>query len=88
MAQFQTTYGHLAVFLHDDCGGPVIAVVWKPAASQASLFRVRHAQDTVPADQSAGKTTVNVPAVLEGFRRLGQGILDRIEVHRTPEQPH
>jgi len=88
MAQFQTTYGHLAVFLHDDCGGPVIAVVWKPAASQASLFRVRHAQDTVPADQSAGKTTANVPAVLEGFRRLGQGILDRIEVHRTPEQPH
>ena len=81
----QATFGHWAVFLHDDCGGPVIAVAWKPSASQSSPFRARHAQDTMPLGSGqAAQVRPNLPAILDGFRRLGQGLVDRIHVNSLP----
>ena len=79
----QATYGHWALFLHDDCGGPYIAVVWKPAAALVGPFRARHAQDTMPADDGAA-VRPNLKAILAGFERLGRGLVARIDVVSLP----
>lgn len=37
---FQETYGHLALFFHDEHGGQKIGVVWKPAALTPQELKV------------------------------------------------
>ena len=46
--ELKGTYGELALFLFDELGGEVIAVVWKPAAFLPSRFKVSSASSTIP----------------------------------------
>jgi hypothetical protein len=73
----QATYGTWAVFMHDACGGHVIAVVWTPAARLAAPLRVRHARDTCPA--GTAQVAPHLDAAVAGFLRLGRGLVERVE---------
>ena len=65
--ELKGTYGELALFLFDELGGEVVAVVWKPTAFLPSRFKVSSASSTIPL------TSDFSPEVFSALDTLAQG---------------
>ncbi|XP_033110721.1 nucleolar protein 6-like [Anneissia japonica] len=85
LQELNEMYGEIALFFHDVYGGNVIAVVWKPNSFKPELFKIlkvnaRHCVQDASSPQGV-MMKPNVEAIIEDFKTLGQGLVDRVEAH-------
>ncbi|CAG7831450.1 unnamed protein product [Allacma fusca] len=76
--ELRESFGHLAMFFYDSCGGNCVSVVWKLDALKPKEFSVTNAKSRRYNDQ-LHNLEVNVEGVLEAFQVIGDELVDRIE---------
>ncbi|XP_075979856.1 nucleolar protein 6 Mat89Ba [Anticarsia gemmatalis] len=80
--ELRSAYGDFALFFHDLYGGDVIAVLWKPDINEDREFQLTNANALKPVSVSGEvKYRVNVEAIVEDFRILGEGLVKDITVN-------
>jgi U3 small nucleolar RNA-associated protein 22 len=79
--QMQTSLGGAALFFHDSSGGHVIGVLFRSLADCA--FDGSLAYPLKPSTKSSKKVALDRDAALEGVKRLGGDLIDRIELQRA-----
>ncbi|XP_066272586.1 nucleolar protein 6-like [Branchiostoma lanceolatum] len=85
LEELEDTYGDLALFFHDPCGGLYIAALWKPPAFAAKPFKVTTLNGRSPDLDQSGEDLMmipNVAAILEDFHSLGKGLVKTVDVKR------
>jgi U3 small nucleolar RNA-associated protein 22 len=86
LRDLRSAYGDAALFFYDKLGGDVIGVVWNPDALAPCAFKAQYARDAAPVTlPKVGKVwdkqiALNVSAVVEGFRTIGQGLVKSISI--------
>ncbi|XP_026727595.1 nucleolar protein 6 [Trichoplusia ni] len=82
LEELRSAYSEFALFFHDLYGGEVIAVLWTPDIKEDREFQLTNATGLKPIP-SKGETKyrVNVQALIEDFRILGQGLVKDITVN-------
>ncbi|CAH0587856.1 unnamed protein product [Chrysodeixis includens] len=82
LEELRSAYSEFALFFHDLYGGEVIAVLWKPDIKEDREFQLTNATALKPIS-SKGETKygVNVEALVEDFRILGDGLVKSITVN-------
>ncbi|XP_064073088.1 nucleolar protein 6 [Vanessa tameamea] len=82
--ELRSAYDDFAVFFYDEYGGDVIAVLWKPDIDEPREFQTLNANALMPVTiNGETKYKVNIEAILEDFRILGEGLV--IEVSQPTE---
>jgi len=82
----KAVFGTAALFLYDDCGGDIIAGMWKPAVLGQKEWRVRLGWSSVPVPVIEGQDDGKQPclfnerAVLAEMSALGQGLIKYIKM--------
>ncbi|KAK0168959.1 hypothetical protein PV327_002715 [Microctonus hyperodae] len=76
--QLRHGYGEFALFFHDTYGGSVIGVLLNPNALIAKDFKVAN-MNCRKLDVN-GKLVLNVPAMIEDFSNLGNGLIEKIDL--------
>ncbi|XP_022126367.2 nucleolar protein 6 [Pieris rapae] len=71
----RSAYDEFALFFYDTYGGDVIAVLWKPHINDTREFQITNAHALVPIEGSDKKFKVNIEAIIEDFKILGEGIV-------------
>ncbi|CAG9790745.1 unnamed protein product [Diatraea saccharalis] len=72
-------YDEFALFFHDSYGGDVIAVLWKPDIHNLREFQLTNANALMPVNvDGETKYKVNIDALVEDFRILGEGLVDHV----------
>jgi len=89
--ELRENFGDIALFFYNKTAGDVVAVVWKPEAYQVRSFNVLNAYCAMPAStktekKKKNKLVLNGLDVLEQFRALGTGIVQKIEIE-NPNYP-
>ncbi|KAL4720931.1 hypothetical protein ACJJTC_015183 [Scirpophaga incertulas] len=81
LRQLTAGYSEFALFFHDSYGGDKIAVLWKPGIDEIREFQILNANALKPVEvDGETKYVVNKEAILEDFRLLGEGLVDRVQV--------
>uniref|UniRef100_A0A8D2LLI4 Nucleolar protein 6 n=1 Tax=Varanus komodoensis TaxID=61221 RepID=A0A8D2LLI4_VARKO len=80
LQELREAFGALALFFHDQHGGEVIGVLWKPSAFQPQPFKVSNMKGSMLLALSTEPQTIpNVAAILEDFEILGGGLVKSVE---------
>jgi len=82
LLELRDAFEDIALFFSDLYGGSVIGVLWKPQALQEKPFKISHAQYTRPQSSEAEQDIhilPNIAAILENFRIIGAGLVERID---------
>ncbi|KAJ8718272.1 hypothetical protein PYW08_002509 [Mythimna loreyi] len=80
--ELRSAYGEFALFFHDLYGGEVIAVLWKPDIKDDREFQLTNANALKPySSKGETKYKVNIEALVEDFRILGDGLVKHITVN-------
>nr|CAB3264395.1 nucleolar protein 6-like [Phallusia mammillata] len=79
LSDLENCFGDLALFFHDDNGGSVIGVLWRPNAFQPKQFKLSTASCVEMLD--GDKCAPSVHSVLEDFKIMGRGLVENIELH-------
>ncbi|KAI8481867.1 Nucleolar protein 6 [Branchiostoma belcheri] len=85
LEELEDTYGDMALFFHDPCGGLYITVLWKPPAFTSKPFKVTTLNGRAPDLDQSGEDLMmipNVAAILEDFHSLGKGLVKSVDVKR------
>eukprot|EP00058_Branchiostoma_floridae_P009064 XP_002594552.1 hypothetical protein BRAFLDRAFT_279825 [Branchiostoma floridae] len=85
LEELEDTYGDMALFFHDPCGGLYITALWKPAAFTAKPFKVTTLNGRAPDLDQSGEDLMmipNVAAILEDFHSLGKGLVILVDVKK------
>ncbi|XP_078616347.1 nucleolar protein 6-like [Branchiostoma floridae x Branchiostoma japonicum] len=85
LEELEDTYGDMALFFHDPCGGLYITALWKPAAFTAKPFKVTTLNGRAPDLDQSGEDLMmipNVAAMLEDFHSLGKGLVKSVDVRK------
>ncbi|KAI8056751.1 Nrap protein [Syncephalis plumigaleata] len=80
LQDLQAHFGRLAYFFHDRYGGTAIGVVWRRPMLTAKPLRVHLDYSTRPIQTK--QVVPNLTAIIAEMRRLGQGIVDQVQVQR------
>ncbi|CAB3244187.1 unnamed protein product [Arctia plantaginis] len=79
--ELRSAYGEFALFFHDIYGGEIIAVLWKPDIHDYREFQLTNANALKPVTvDGETKYKVNIEAMVEDFRILGQGLVKDVTV--------
>lgn len=78
--ELQRHFKDAALFFHDRFGGHVVAVLYKEVADRT--FDVSLAGPFQPSLKSSKRVRVSREALIEGIERLGDDLIDRVEVQR------
>ncbi|XP_063894917.1 nucleolar protein 6 [Helicoverpa armigera] len=82
LQELTSAYGDFALFFHDTYGGEVIAVLWKPDINDDREFQLTNANAIKPVTVNGEtKYRVNIEALIEDFRILGEGLVKDITVN-------
>uniref|UniRef100_A0A2A4JMG6 Nucleolar protein 6 n=1 Tax=Heliothis virescens TaxID=7102 RepID=A0A2A4JMG6_HELVI len=82
LEELRSAYGDFALFFHDTYGGEVIAVLWKPDIKDDREFQLTNANALKPVTMNGEtKYRVNIEALIEDFRILGEGLVKDITVN-------
>ncbi|XP_045501152.1 nucleolar protein 6 [Colias croceus] len=82
LRDLRSAYDEFALFFHDHYGGDVIAVLWKPHVKEHRDFQIINANGVKPVKVNGEtKYKVNIEAILEDFRILGNGLVADIVVN-------
>ncbi|XP_046966529.1 nucleolar protein 6 [Vanessa cardui] len=77
--ELRSAYDEFAVFFYDEYGGDVIAVLWKPDIHEPREFQTLNAHALKPVTiNGETKYKVNIEAILEDFRILGEGLVIKV----------
>ncbi|ELT97667.1 hypothetical protein CAPTEDRAFT_223604 [Capitella teleta] len=81
LKELRETFSDIALFFFDCYGGGSIYVLWKPETKIAKMFKVAnmmYCQPTVIADDASPSLALNVSAIVEDFKIIGQGIVEKV----------
>ena len=73
----KTLYGDTFTLFYDEFGGTAIGGLWNAAYTKPHAFKVWLAHSARPHAKDA--VVLNKPAILAEIKRLGQGIVERID---------
>ncbi|GLG96489.1 Nucleolar protein 6 [Gryllus bimaculatus] len=76
LAELREGYGNYALFFHDQYGGNIIGVVWKPLITQTQDFKVSLIGGHKPVQKS--QMVLNLDAILEDFQIIGSGLVTSV----------
>lgn len=86
----ESSYSPFALFFYDDFGGDIIGVLWKPDIFNERPFKVHHVNgcsissfSKVSSNKTLVQVTPNIEAILEDFKILGEGIVEKLDVRAT-----
>lgn len=84
LEELQTAYGEMCLLFHDQYGGDVIAILWKPGILADKEFKTANitAHRPVVSDSSDVALKLNVEAIAEDIKVLGQGLVRKVEVRK------
>ncbi|KAI9594345.1 Nrap protein [Syncephalis fuscata] len=82
LQDLQKHFGNLALFFHDCYGGTAIGVVWRRPMLTAKPLRVNTGYSTEPSQTN--KVMPNIMAITAEMQRIGQGIVDSVEIRQIP----
>ncbi|KAK3881250.1 hypothetical protein Pcinc_014302 [Petrolisthes cinctipes] len=81
--ELRESYGHLALFFHDEHGGQVVGVVWKPAALTPQELKINTLEGHKVVGVKEFKQVMNIDAILSDFKSLGIGLVGQIKLKKT-----
>ncbi|XP_052794278.1 nucleolar protein 6-like isoform X2 [Mya arenaria] len=83
--ELKSTFGDVALFFHDQYGGKVIGVVWKPKTEQPKQFKVSHVNHSRPESCEGDQflLALNIEGVIEDIKLMGRGLVTAIEINHT-----
>ncbi|KAM4049230.1 nucleolar protein 6 [Anomaloglossus baeobatrachus] len=78
--ELRESFGELALFFYDAHGGEVIGVIWNPSSFAPKPFKMTRVNGMVMEKKGNSVRMIpNVEAILEDFKILGEGLVNRIE---------
>ncbi|XP_052280548.1 nucleolar protein 6-like isoform X9 [Dreissena polymorpha] len=90
LQDLKDSFSDVCLFFHDQHGGDVIGLIWKPNVFTPKEFKVSHVNHTKLDLGTSSQTTeqlmvtLNVDAVIEDIKVLGKGIVRSIELNKKP----
>ena len=75
----QACYGQNILLFHGDDRCAVIAGLWNPQTLKSRTWNLKTAYSTAPGD-TEGQVVINQTAILNEIARLGNGLIENIEV--------
>uniref|UniRef100_A0A182JL85 Nucleolar protein 6 n=1 Tax=Anopheles atroparvus TaxID=41427 RepID=A0A182JL85_ANOAO len=78
LRELREAYRQFAIFFYDPCGGNRIAVLWRPEALEEKPFTTSNVNGRLLSED--GTLRLNVDALVQDFKILGQGLVKSIEV--------
>ncbi|KAJ5816875.1 Nrap protein [Penicillium robsamsonii] len=76
----QACYSQSILLFHGDDRCAVIAGLWNPQTLKSRTWNLKTAYSTAPGD-TEGEVVINQTAILNEIARLGNGLIENIEVH-------
>lgn len=76
------TYGDSVLVFHDLHGGRAVGLLWNPARNAPRAFKPFIGYSAEPSKGEAALVAINRKAILAEIARMGQGIIERIEVRK------
>ncbi|KAJ5624701.1 hypothetical protein N7510_001010 [Penicillium lagena] len=86
--EVQSCYSQAILLFHGDEHCSVVAGLWNPQTLKPKSWNLKTAYSTAPASSATSKdrVTVNRPAILNEIARLGDALVEKIEIHETSEE--
>ncbi|XP_071514441.1 nucleolar protein 6 isoform X1 [Panulirus ornatus] len=78
LRELRHAFNHLALFFHDEHGGNIIGVVWKPQALVPQEVKVGNMEGQQLVGVKEVKQVANVGAILSDFDTIGAGLVHSI----------
>ncbi|PVD20236.1 hypothetical protein C0Q70_20732 [Pomacea canaliculata] len=80
--ELKSAYGEMGLIFHDQFGGDVIGILWKPGVMEEKEFKVPNMTARKPAisESSDIALTLNLEAIADDIRVLGGDLVSRVDV--------
>lgn len=77
--ELRKCFGDLIVFFHDRYSSTKLYGIWKQDSIKAKEIKISNTRYRL-IDQTNNKLELNVEAIVEDFKLIGQGLVDNIEI--------
>ncbi|XP_066977982.1 nucleolar protein 6 [Macrobrachium rosenbergii] len=81
LRELRAAFSHLALFFHDEFGGNVIGLVWKPSALQEQELKVGSLDAHRIFGVKTAKQVPNMEAILSDIEIIGEGLVENVTVN-------
>ncbi|XP_064627089.1 nucleolar protein 6-like [Lineus longissimus] len=82
LRELRAAFDAIALFFHDEFGGDVVGVLWKPGALDVKPFKIKNLNYHTPVAGKDGKEdqiVANIEAILEDFKIIGEGLVKSVQ---------
>ncbi|KAK7073657.1 hypothetical protein SK128_015685 [Halocaridina rubra] len=81
LEELRDAFDHLALFFHDEHGGDIIGVVWRPTSLKKQELKIANYEGHQLTGIKNTKQIPNMEAILSDFEVMGMGLVQRITVN-------